>query len=107
MVGPAYTLRYIPAREDLNQLDVFRNPEHTQRKAVELCPPGAILVMDSRKDPRAAPAGDIPVTRLPQPGVAGLGDDGGFRGAPKLAPLAIPAHQHRQTKQQNVREGKR
>jgi len=40
MVGPAYTMRYIPAREDLNGLEVFRNPEHPQRKGVEECPPG-------------------------------------------------------------------
>ena len=50
MVGPAYTLRYIPAREDLNKLEVFRNPDHPQRAGVEQCPPGAVLVMDSRKD---------------------------------------------------------
>ena len=50
MVGPAFTLRYIPAREDLNRLEVFRNPDHPQRAAVERCPPGAVLVMDSRKD---------------------------------------------------------
>ena len=40
MVGEAFTLRYIPAREDLNQLVVFRDPAHPQRKAVETCPPG-------------------------------------------------------------------
>src|SRR3546814_3518918 len=62
MVGTAYTLRYIPAREDLNQLDVFRNPEHPQRKAVAVCPPGALLVMDSRRDTRDASARDLPVT---------------------------------------------
>src|ERR1700742_1961206 len=54
MVGEAFTLRYIPAREDLNPLTVFRDPTHPQRVAVEQCPPGAVLVMDSRKDARAA-----------------------------------------------------
>src|SRR3546814_20303147 len=49
MVGPAYTLRYIPAREDLNQLDVFRHPAHPPRQAVEVCPPGATLLLASRK----------------------------------------------------------
>src|SRR4051812_11660548 len=53
MVGEAFTLRYIPAREDLNQLSVFRDPAHPQRKAIEECPPGAVLVIDSRKDARA------------------------------------------------------
>ncbi len=53
MVGPAYTLRYIPAREDLNDIGVFKDRAHPQRKAVEECPPGAVLVIDSRKDARA------------------------------------------------------
>ena len=51
MVGQAFTLRYIPAREDLNPLSVFEDRTHPQRKAVEDCPPGAVFVIDSRKDP--------------------------------------------------------
>lgn len=102
MVGPAYTLRYIPAREDLNRLDVFRNPEHPQRKAVEVCPPDAVLVMDSRKDPRAASAGDILVTRLMMRGVAGVVTDGGFRDAMKIAELDIPAYHNRPSSPTNL-----
>ena len=41
MVGEAFTLRYIPAREDLNPISVFEDRLHPQRKAVEDCPPGA------------------------------------------------------------------
>ena len=59
MVGPAFTLRYIPAREDLNQLTEFQKSDHPQRVAIETCPAGSVLVFDSRKDPRAASAGDI------------------------------------------------
>ena len=102
MVGPAYTLRYIPAREDLNQIDVFKNPEHPQRKAVEVCPPGAVLVMDSRKDPRAASAGDILITRLQMRGVAGVVTDGGFRDAMKIAELEIPAYHVRPSSPTNL-----
>ena len=40
MVGEAFTLRYIPAREDLDHIGVFENPEHPQRKAIEMVPPG-------------------------------------------------------------------
>src|ERR1700751_4360331 len=54
MVGEAFTLRYIPARDDLHRIDGFRARSHPQRKAVEECPPGAVLVLDSRKDARAA-----------------------------------------------------
>jgi Aldolase/RraA len=75
LVGEAFTLRYIPAREDPNKLDVFRDRSHPQRKAVEDCPPGAVLV-DNRKDARAASAGAILVTRLIQRGVAALSTAG-------------------------------
>src|SRR6201986_4971320 len=95
MVGEAFTLRYIPAREDLNKLDVFRDPTHPQRKAVEDCPPGAVLVMDSRKDARAASAGAILVSRLHQRGVAGVVTDGGFRDAADIAKLGISAFHRR------------
>ncbi|MET0442188.1 MAG: ribonuclease activity regulator RraA [Burkholderiales bacterium] len=95
MVGEAYTLRYIPAREDLNPITVFQNRDHPQRKAVEECPPGAVMVIDSRKDARAASAGSILVTRLMKRGVAGIVTDGGFRDSPEIAKLAIPAYQQR------------
>lgn len=102
MVGPAFTLRYMPAREDLNQLVEFRNPDHPQRKAVEICPPGAILVMDSRKDPRAASAGDILITRLQMRGVAGVVTDGDFRDAMRIAELDIPAYHNRPSSPTNL-----
>ena len=95
MVGEACTLRYIPAREDLNPISVYQDRNHPQRKAVEECPPGAVLVIDSRKDPRAASAGGILVTRLMKRGVAGIVTDGGFRDSPEIARLAIPAYHNR------------
>jgi regulator of RNase E activity RraA len=95
MVGEAYTLRYIPAREDLNPISVFRDHAHPQRRAVEECPAGAVLVIDSRKDARAASAGSILLTRLMKRGVAGVVTDGGFRDSPDIARLSIPAYHHR------------
>ncbi|TSD83308.1 ribonuclease activity regulator RraA [Mycobacterium sp. KBS0706] len=95
MVGEAFTLRYIPAREDLNPLSVFQDRAHPQRKAVEDCPPGAVFVIDSRKDPRAASAGSILVARLMKRGVAGVVTDGGFRDSPEIARLGIPAYHNR------------
>jgi regulator of RNase E activity RraA len=102
LVGEAFTLRYMPAREDLNQLDVFRDRAHPQRKAVEECPPGAVLVMDSRKDARAASAGAILVTRLMQRGVAGVITDGGFRDSAEIAKLSFPAFHQRPTAPTNL-----
>ncbi len=91
MVGQAFTLRYIAAREDRNELTVFRNPEHPQRLAVESCPPGHVLVMDGRKDARAATAGSILVTRLAVRGCAGVVSDAGFRDAKGIGELDMPA----------------
>jgi regulator of RNase E activity RraA len=102
MVGEAFTLRYIPAREDLNPLGVFQDQAHPQRKAVEECPPGAVLVIDSRKDPRAASAGSILVSRLMKRGVAGIVTDGGFRDSPDIAQLAIPAYHNRPSAPTNL-----
>jgi regulator of RNase E activity RraA len=102
MVGEAFTLRYMPAREDLNPITVFQNPEHPQRKAVETCPPGAVLVMDSRKDARAASAGSILISRLMVRGVAGVVTDGGFRDAAEIAKLDIPAFHSRPSAPTNL-----
>ncbi|GAB1583839.1 MULTISPECIES: ribonuclease activity regulator RraA [Phyllobacteriaceae] len=102
MVGPAFTLRYIPAREDLNQLEVFRDPEHPQRAGVEQCPPGAVMMIDSRKDARAASAGGILLTRLMVRGVAGVVTDGGFRDSPEIAEMAMPAYHARPSAPTNL-----
>ena len=95
MVGEAFTLRYIPAREDLNPITVFQDRAHPQRKAVEECPPGAVFVIDSRKDPRAASAGSILVTRLMVRGVAGVVTDGGFRDSPEIGVMPFPTYHNR------------
>jgi regulator of RNase E activity RraA len=102
MVGPAFTLRYMPAREDRNQLVEFRNPEHPQRHAIETCPAGHVLVMDSRKTATAASAGDILITRLMMRGGAGVVTDGGFRDAMRIGELDIPAYHNRPSSPTNL-----
>src|ERR1700724_755719 len=95
MGGIAFPFRYIPAREGLNKLEVFRDRNHPQRQAVEQCPPGAVLVIDSRKDPRAASAGCILISRLMVRGCAGVVTDGGFRDTPELKKLPFPSYHNR------------
>ncbi len=102
MVGEAFTLRYMPAREDRNTIEVFQNRDHPQRQAVEQCPPGAVLVIDSRKDARAASAGGILLARLMQRGVAGVVTDGGFRDSPEIAAYAMPAYHRRPSAPTNL-----
>ena len=102
MVGEAYTLRYIPAREDLNPITVFQDRSHPQRVAVDQCPEGAVLVIDSRKDARAASAGNILVSRLMVRGAAGVVTDGGFRDSPEIAQMNIPCYHQRPSAPTNL-----
>ena len=92
MVGEAFTLRYIPAREDLDRLDVFEDREHPQRKAVETIPAGHVMVIDSRGDARAASAGGILVTRMMMRGAAGIVTDGGLRDTPDMRRMNFPVY---------------
>jgi regulator of RNase E activity RraA len=90
LVGPAFTLRNIPSREDLDVMEVFQDPEHPQRKAIETAPPGSVLVMDCRGDKAAACCGSILVTRLKVRGVAGMVADGPVRDSGAIASLGLP-----------------
>ena len=102
MVGLAFTVRYIPAREDLNALEVFKNPKHPQRVAIEECPKDHVLIFDSRKDPRAASAGAILITRLMVKGCAGVVTDGGFRDSNEIKNMRIPSYHNRASSPTNL-----
>lgn len=102
MVGQAFTLRYIPAREDRNPVSVFRNSDHPQRVAIEECPEGAVMVIDSRKSARAASAGSILVTRLMVKGAAGIVTDGGFRDSAEIADLPFSSYHKRPSAPTNL-----
>lgn len=90
LVGPAFTLRYIPAREDLDSYGALPDPNEFQREALEAVPPGHVLVMDCRAEARAASAGDIYATRLHVRGVAGVVSDGGIRDTAAIRRMALP-----------------
>ncbi|MEO9530098.1 ribonuclease activity regulator RraA [Roseibium sp.] len=102
MVGPAYTLRYIPAREDLDTLESFADRTNAQRKGVEECPPGAIFMIDARGDASAASAGCILATRLQARGCRGIVTDGGFRDTPEIAELDMPGFHARPSAPTNL-----
>jgi regulator of RNase E activity RraA len=92
LMGEALTLRYIPSREDLDTVEVFQNPEHPQRKAIELTEAGQVLMIDARADIRAASAGHILATRLLRRGAAGLVTDGALRDSPAIAEMDFPVY---------------
>jgi regulator of RNase E activity RraA len=60
------------------------------------------MVFDSRKNPRAASAGSILVTRLMVRGCAGVVTDGGFRDSPEMAAMAFPVYHNRPSAPTNL-----
>lgn len=92
LVGPAFTMRNIPAREDMDQISAFDNPEHPQRKGVESVPPGHVLVVDCRGEKRVASGGQILTTRLKVRGVAGLVSDGPVRDSGPISQMDFPVY---------------
>lgn len=93
--GEAFTLRMIPAREDLDTIDTLKpypNPDNLQWEAVENIGEGQVLVIDSRSDPRAASAGAMLPTRMKMRGAAAIVTDGSFRDGQELARLDFPAY---------------
>ncbi len=93
-VAPAYTLPFIPMREDLSRVEVLGDPEYPARKAIEDIPPGMALVIDARGEPGAGVIGDILTARLQERGVAAVVSDGpvrdGFAVAAGVLPIFCP-----------------
>ena len=91
MAGPAFTLRYIPMREDLDPGTVD-NLKDVQRIGIEQIGEGEVLVIDARGDTRAGTMGSILATRLHCRGAAGIVTDGAYRDSPVIAELGMAAY---------------
>jgi regulator of RNase E activity RraA len=92
MVGYAFTLRYVPAREDLDMQVHYDNSTNVQRLAVEAIGPDDVLVIDARGEIGAASFGHIIATRITRRGAAGLVTDGGLRDTPRFRALDLPTY---------------
>ena len=90
LVGPAYTLRFIPMREDLCRPEVLARPDFAPRRAIEEAPPGSILVVDGNGRSDTGTLGDILAARLSYRGVAGFVSDGAVRDAAAVAAVGLP-----------------
>ena len=89
VVGPAFTLRFIPRREDVATPESWSAPVST-RAAIEQMPPGCVVVVDGRGCTDAGIFGDILCARLKQRGVAGLVTDGGIRDIAGVRATGLP-----------------
>ena len=93
LVGPAYTLRFMPSREDIDTMANYGRSDNLHRRAVEECPPGHVLVIDTGGCVRSAAAGDLMALRMRTRQVAGVVTDGGFRDTPAVRATGLPAYQ--------------
>jgi regulator of RNase E activity RraA len=94
-VGEAFTMRLIPAREDIDTyatVTPYPNPNNLQWEAVERVQRGQVLVIDSRNDVRAGVGGNMLLTRMQTKGVAAVVTDGAFRDGVEIAAMSIPAY---------------
>ena len=90
VVGEAYTVRFIPMREDLSAPAVLGARENPQRRAIEECPAGAILVMDGLGNSNVGTLGDILAERLRVRGVAACVTDSAVRDAEAVVASGFP-----------------
>ncbi|MFB7913068.1 dimethylmenaquinone methyltransferase [Streptomyces sp. NPDC056061] len=90
LVGPASTLRFIPAREDLDTLANYASSENLHRRAIEECRPGAVLVIDAFGCTAGASMGDMMAARLRRRGAFGVVTDGGYRDSAAIAATGLP-----------------
>lgn len=91
MAGPAFTLRYIPAREDLDEVPLD-NLKDVQRVGIEQVREGEVFVIDARGDTRAGTMGSILAARLQMRGAAGIVTDGAYRDTPTILAAGMPAY---------------
>jgi regulator of RNase E activity RraA len=91
-VGEAFTVRFIPAREDLDTLESLTKPGNLQWEAVETVAPGQVIVVDSRGDTRAASAGDMLISRTMLRGAAAFVTDGAVRDGDTIAGLPFATY---------------
>src|SRR5260370_37150134 len=88
-VGPAFTLRFVPAREDLATPESWNSPIST-RAAIEAMPSGCIAVVDAMGVTDAGIFGDILCARMHKRGVAALVTDGVLRDVAGVLGTALP-----------------
>jgi regulator of RNase E activity RraA len=89
VIGPAFTLRFVPAREDLATPESWASPTST-RAAIEAMPAGAVAVVDAMGATGAGIFGDILCARMAKRGVAALITDGMLRDITGVLATGLP-----------------
>lgn len=93
LAGPAFTMRFVPAREDLATPESWSSPRST-RAAIEAMPTGCVAVVDAMGITDAGIFGDILCARMQQRGVAALVTDGVVRDVAGVLKTGLPVWCH-------------
>ncbi len=89
LVGEAFTVRFVPLREDLSTLESYAQP-HSLRQAIEEIGPGQVMVIDACGELGCATLGDILAARMKARGAAGVVSDGAMRDVADMLAVGLP-----------------
>ena len=89
LAGEAYTLSFIPLREDLSTTASYA-AKSSIRAAIEAMPPGRVVAIDARGEPGAGTLGDLLVERLKARGALGVVSDGPLRDLAEVLEVGLP-----------------
>lgn len=89
-VGPAFTVRCVPIREDLTERSSLASPGGHLHGTLDKIPAGAVLMIDMMRDDSCGVLGDVLVAGLCAHGVAGIVADGGMRDGEAISGIPIP-----------------
>jgi regulator of RNase E activity RraA len=94
-VGEAFTMRLIPAREDIDTYSTLTphpNPDNLQWEAVDQIKAGQVLVIDARNEIRAGTCGSILIAHMMVKGCAAIVTDGALRDGIEISQMHFPAY---------------
>lgn len=89
VAGPAFTIRFVPGRDDLSQPTSYAQPS-SFRDAIEAAPNGSVVVIDGRGSASTATLGDILAARLAVKGVLAAVTDAPVRDSDEIRKVALP-----------------
>lgn len=89
-IGPAFTVRTVPIREDLERTASMANPGSRLHGTIDKIPPGSVVVYDMGGETRCGAMGDVMIAAMKVRGVVGVVADGAMRDGGAIAEMGLP-----------------
>jgi regulator of RNase E activity RraA len=91
-VGPAFTVRCVPIREDLERSASMANPGSPLHGTIDTIPAGSVVVYDMGGETRCGAMGDVMISVMKARGIAGVVADGAMRDGAAIAEIGLPVY---------------